>query len=110
MFVALSAFHWQPVLNVKKIAFIAFLSGTRGLWHPSGCFFAGGGIKGSIFSHSASGMRHPSSLVIIPMVCAPSNHPLLGTQEELLFNPSGIGSKFPGCRRATLFVHDAANL
>jgi hypothetical protein len=28
--VALSAFHWQPVRNTKKMASIAFRSGTRG--------------------------------------------------------------------------------
>ena len=40
--VAFSAFHWHPVRSTNKIALIAALSGTRGLWHPSGWGFQGG--------------------------------------------------------------------
>ena len=58
--VSRSAFHWQPVRSTKKIASIAERSGTRGLWQPSGCF-GRGGSSGSIFAHSASGSRQPSS-------------------------------------------------
>ena len=58
--VSLRAFHWHPVRSTKKIASIAERSGTRGLWQPSGCF-GRGGSSGSIFAHSASGSRQPSS-------------------------------------------------
>ena len=85
MFVSRKAFHWQPVRSTKKIASIAARSiaarsiaarsiaarsiaarsiaarsGTRGLWQPRGCF-GRGGSSGSIFAHSASGKRQPSS-------------------------------------------------
>ncbi len=60
--VSFSAFHWQPVRKAKKIASIAARSGTRGLWQPRGCF-GRGGSNGSIFAHSASGRRHPSSRI-----------------------------------------------
>ena len=68
MRVSLSAFHWQPVRSTKKIASIAARSranpadfaGTRGLWHPKGCFGRGGN-KASIFAHNSSGKRQPSS-------------------------------------------------
>ena len=40
--VAFSAFHWHPVRSTNKIALTAALSGTRGLWHPSGWGFRGG--------------------------------------------------------------------
>jgi hypothetical protein len=91
MFVSRKAFHWQPVRSTKKIASIAARSGTRGLWQPSGCF-GRGGSSGSIFAHSASGKRQPSSqtrrvvgfrsgLVVMDQIWA--------SQDRI---PTGIGS------------------
>ena len=40
---------------------MASLSGTLGLWQPKGCG-GRGGSRGSIFFHSQSGIRQPSSL------------------------------------------------
>jgi hypothetical protein len=42
------------------MASMADRSGTRGLWQPNLCF-GRGGSSGSIFAHSASGKRQPSS-------------------------------------------------
>ncbi|OIQ81588.1 hypothetical protein GALL_366410 [mine drainage metagenome] len=64
--VADSAFHWQPVRNTNRIAFIASRSGTRGLWHLNGCSLRSGS-KGSILSHKLSGNRQPSSFMISPI-------------------------------------------
>ena len=55
--VALSAFHWQPVRNTKKIASMATRSGTRRRWQPRGWDLRAG-KRGAIRSHSRSGMRH----------------------------------------------------
>ena len=56
----------MPVRNTNRIAFIASRSGTRGLWHPSGC--AGrSGNNGSSSSHNQSGIRQPSSLTTSPI-------------------------------------------
>jgi len=60
MLVSFRAFHWHPVRSTKKIASIAARSGTRGLWHPKGCF-GRAGSRGRIFAQSASGRRQPSS-------------------------------------------------
>ena len=68
--VALSAFHWQPVRSTKKIASMAFRSGTRGLWQPNGCF-GRGGSRGSILAHSASGRRQPSSRTLTRLLIHP---------------------------------------
>jgi hypothetical protein len=69
--VALSAFHWQPVRNTKKMASIAFRSGTRGLWQPKGCL-GRGGSKGSILAQSSSGSRQPSSRTLTrPLIHLP---------------------------------------
>ena len=122
MFVSRKAFHWQPVRSTKKIASIAARSiaarsiaarsiaarsiaarsiaarsiaarsGTRGLWQPRGCF-GRGGSSGSIFAHSASGKRQPSSqtrrfvgfrsvLVVMDQIWA--------SQDRI---PTGVGSK-----------------
>ena len=67
--VASSAFHWHPVRNTNRIAFIASRSGTRGLCPPCGCALRGGN-KGSIFPHSKSGSRHLSSFVTSPISIA----------------------------------------
>ena len=60
MLVTFGAFPWQPVRSTKQIASIAARSGTRGSWQPSGCL-GRGGSSGSIFAHSSSGSRQPSS-------------------------------------------------
>jgi hypothetical protein len=68
--VAFSAFHWPPVRRTNRIAFIAFRSGTRGLWQPSGCGLRGGGNT-SIRARSASLIRQPSFFVTSPMTFSP---------------------------------------
>lgn len=45
---------------------MACLSGTRGLWQPSGCS-GRGGSSGSIFAHNSSGSLQPSSFFTTPM-------------------------------------------
>ena len=89
--VAFRAFHWQPVRSTKKIASIAFRSGTRGLWQPRGCFGLEG-RRGSIFSQSSSGIRQPSSFTTSPI-------PTVDHRRDRWSTPTGIGSK--GHHRAT---------
>ena len=73
---AVRAFHCMPVRSTRRMAFIALLSGARRRWQPSGCGGGGwGGRRGSIFAHSQSGMRQPSSRSTSPMVA-----PLIGGQ------------------------------
>jgi hypothetical protein len=101
---AARAFHCMPVRNTRRMAFIALLSGTRGRWQPSGCGGGGrGGRRGSIFAHSQSGMRQPSSRSMSPMVA-----PLIGVRrpadQDFVMrcrSPFGIGPKrnTPGMRR-----------
>lgn len=64
--VPFSAFHWQPVRNTKRIAFIASRSATRGLWQPSGCSGLAGSNR-SILTHNSSGILQWSSFAISPM-------------------------------------------
>jgi hypothetical protein len=71
--VPLSAFHWQPVRNTNKMAFMAARFSTRGRWHPNGWGFGlCAGRSGSIFDHSASLIRQPSSLTTSPIVVSSS--------------------------------------
>jgi len=91
--VASRAFHCIPVRSTSRIAFMAWRSGTRGLWQPSG--WAGlGGSSGSIRSHSQSGIRHPSSRLTRPIDasllsnCSDSRGFALG-----YITPTGLGSK-----------------
>ena len=72
--VAARAFHCMAVRSTRRMAFIALLSGTRARWQPSGCG-GRGGRRGSIFAHSQSGMRQPSSRSTSPMIA-----PLIGGQ------------------------------
>ena len=65
--VAVSAFHCMPVRSTRRIAFMASLSATRGRWQPRGCG-GRGGRRGSIFAHSHSGMRQPSSRSTSPII------------------------------------------
>jgi hypothetical protein len=64
--VAFNACHCMPVRSTNKMASIALLSGTRGLWHPSGCS-GRGGSSGSILVHISSGILQPSSFLSTPM-------------------------------------------
>ncbi len=45
---------------------MACLSGTRGLWQPSGCS-GRVGSSGSIFAHTSSGSPQPSPFFTSPM-------------------------------------------
>jgi hypothetical protein len=65
--VAFRAFHCMPVRSTKRMASRALLSGTRGLWQPKG-WGGRSGRRGSIFAHSQSGIRQPSSRSTSPMV------------------------------------------
>ena len=89
--VSLSAFHWHPVRSTKKIASIAARSGTRGLWHPSGCFGRAGN-SGSIFAHSASGSRQPSSQTRRFRVVSPSFFAMPQIWAPSASPPTGIGT------------------
>src|SRR6185503_3137251 len=65
--VAFGACHCIPVRSTNRMASMAALSGTLGLWHPSGCSGRGGN-RGSIFAHSSCGILQPSSLFATPIV------------------------------------------
>ena len=82
--VTFKAFHCIPVRSTKRIASIASRSGTRGRWQPSGCE-GGAGSSGSIRSHSQSGIRQPSSLLIRP-ISPPS---VAGSYQALSGSESG---------------------
>ena len=84
---ALKAFQCMPVRSTSKMAFMAARSGTRGLWHPSGCLGLGGS-RGSICSHNSSGIRQPSSFFTNPIACSCS-HPQNGRHCR---RPTGMSS------------------
>lgn len=64
--VAFSAFHWQPVLSTKKMAFIAARLSTRLRWVPRGWWVLCSGISGAIFSQSPSLICHLLPVTLRP--------------------------------------------
>ena len=88
------AFHCMPVRSTSRIASMTRRLGIRGRWQPSG-WGGGGGSKGSIFSHSQSGMRQPSSRSMSPI--RPPDEWLVGLLTSrfvaVQLTPMGIGPK-----------------
>jgi hypothetical protein len=58
------------------MASMAARSGTRGLWHPSGCGLRGGS-SGCISAQSASGILQPSSLTRFMRGALPRRSPMI---------------------------------
>jgi len=69
--VAFNACHCIPVRSTSRVASMAFLSGTRGLWHPSGCS-GRAGSRGSSLFHNSSGILQPSSFLSTPIALTTS--------------------------------------
>lgn len=87
--VASKEFHWQPVRSTNRMADIALRSGTRGLWHPSGCGGRGGN-SGSILAQSSS----VNFQLAVREVCPMSHYKEARSSKPQLFDSSSESPYF----------------